>query len=44
MKWILGEMHELLFENRNLSSKKIIDKGFVFKYKTIDDALNSILS
>jgi hypothetical protein len=43
MKWILGEMHELLFENRNLSSKKIIDKGFVFKYKTIDEALNSIL-
>ena len=43
MKWILGEMHELLFENRNLSSKKIIDKGFVFKYITIDEALNSIL-
>lgn len=43
MKWILGEMHELLFENRNLSSKKITDKGFVFKYKTIDEALNSIL-
>ena len=41
MKLVLGEMHELLFENRNLSAKKIIDKGFVFKYKTIDEALKS---
>ena len=44
MKLILGEMHELLFENRNLSAKKIIDQGFVFKYKTIDEALKNILS
>jgi uncharacterized protein (TIGR01777 family) len=44
MKFILGEMHELLFENRNLSAKKIIDKGFVFKYKTIDEALKNILT
>ena len=43
MKLILGEMHELLFENRNISAKKIIDKGFVFKYKTIDEALKNIL-
>jgi uncharacterized protein (TIGR01777 family) len=44
LKFILGEMHELLFENRNLSAKKIIDKGFVFKYKTIDEALKNILT
>ena len=44
MKLILGEMHVLLFENRNLSAKKIIDKGFVFKYKTIDEALKNILT
>jgi len=44
MKLILGEMHSLLFENRNLSAKKIIDKGFVFKYKTIDEALKNILT
>lgn len=44
MKLILGEMHELLFENRNLSAKKIIDKGFIFKYKTIDEALKNILT
>ena len=43
MKCILGDMHELLFENRNLSAKKIIEKGFVFKFKTIDEALKNIL-
>ncbi|MCF8320613.1 MAG: TIGR01777 family oxidoreductase [Flavobacterium sp.] len=43
MHLILGEMHELLFENRNLSAKKIIDKGFVFKYKTIEQAMKNIL-
>ena len=44
MKLILGEMHELLFENRNLSANKIEDKGFEFKYKSIDEALINILS
>ncbi len=44
MKLMLGEMHELLFENRNLSAKKIEEKGFEFKYKTIDKALINILS
>jgi uncharacterized protein (TIGR01777 family) len=44
MKLMLGEMHELLFENRNLSAKNIEDKGFEFKYKTIDKALINILS
>ena len=44
MSLFLGEMHELLFENRNLSAKKIIDKGFVFKSKTIGEALKNILA
>jgi uncharacterized protein (TIGR01777 family) len=42
MKLLLGEMHELLFENRIISSQKIVEKGFVFKYKTIDDAMENI--
>ena len=42
MKLLLGEMHELLFENRNLSAQKIIDKGFVFKYNTIEKAIENI--
>jgi hypothetical protein len=42
MKLLLGELHVLLFENRNLSAQKIIDKGFVFKYKTIEKAIENI--
>ena len=42
MKLLLGEMHELLFENRNLSDLKIIERGFIFKYKTIEKALENI--
>lgn len=42
LKLLLGEMHVLLFENRNLSAQKIIDKGFVFKYKTIEKAIENI--
>lgn len=42
MKLILGEMHQLLFENKKLSAKKAIDNGFVFKYKTIDKALENL--
>jgi uncharacterized protein (TIGR01777 family) len=42
MNLLLGEMHELLFENRNLSAQKIIEKGFIFKYKTIEKALENI--
>ncbi|MET0759084.1 MAG: TIGR01777 family oxidoreductase [Flavobacterium sp.] len=42
MKFFLGEMHELLFENKKVSSQKAIDSGFIFKYKTIDKALGSL--
>lgn len=42
MNLLLGEMHELLFENRNISSQKSVAKGFVFKYKTIDEAIENI--
>ncbi|WP_394759455.1 TIGR01777 family oxidoreductase [Flavobacterium sp.] len=43
MKLILGEMHTLLFESQNVSSKKIKEKGFVFQYKLIQSALNQLL-
>ena len=44
MKMILGERHELLFENRNISVQKALDAGFVFKYKYLDQALEQLLS
>lgn len=43
MKLILGEMHILLFESQNVSSKKIISLGFQFQYKTVYSALQQIL-
>lgn len=43
MELILGEMHELLFENKNLSALKIIEKGFEFKFTKIEKALDDVL-
>ena len=44
MKLLLGEMHELLFTNKNLSSKKAISSGFAFQYTTAEKALTNILA
>jgi uncharacterized protein (TIGR01777 family) len=42
MKLLLGEMHVLLFENKNISSNKVTDLGFEFKYKSIDQAIENL--
>lgn len=43
MKLVLGEMHTLLFESQRVSSKKIEDKGFYFKFHHLQPALEDIL-
>jgi uncharacterized protein len=43
MKLILGDMHELLFTNKNISSKKVQNEGFKFIFPTINEALSDIL-
>jgi uncharacterized protein (TIGR01777 family) len=43
MKLILGDMHELLFTDKNISSQKIINQGFKFTFQDIDNALTDIL-
>ena len=43
MKLILGEMSSLLFESQRVSSQKIKDKGFFFKYDTLEPALLELL-
>ena len=43
MKLILGEMHILLFESQRVSSKKIADTGFLFKFNYLEPALNNLL-
>jgi len=43
MKLILGEMHMLLFESQRVSSQKIENKGFNFKYANLRPALEDLL-
>ncbi len=43
MKLILGDMHELLFSDKEISSEKAISAGFQFRYGTIDLALKDLL-
>jgi hypothetical protein len=41
---ILGEMHELLFNDKNVSAQKAIDCEFQFQFTTIEKALNNIIA
>ena len=43
LKLALGEMHTLLFESQRVSSKRIEDKGFLFKYHHLRQALEDLL-
>ncbi len=43
MKFILGDMHELLFNNKKISAQKAIDGGFRFQFPTVEKALQEIL-
>lgn len=43
MALILGEMHVLLFDSQRVSSKKIEDKGYSFKYNHLELALKDLL-
>lgn len=44
MKLILGEMHGLLYFSQRVSSKKIENKGFYFKYHHLEPALVDLLN
>ncbi|HNP33832.1 MAG TPA: TIGR01777 family oxidoreductase [Flavobacterium sp.] len=39
MKLLLGEMSSLLFSSKNLSSQKIINEGYRFKFPGIEEAI-----
>ncbi|HEU4496232.1 MAG TPA: TIGR01777 family oxidoreductase [Flavobacterium sp.] len=43
LKLMLGEMHVLLVSSQNVSSQKAQDNGFIFKYRTLGDALKNLL-
>ena len=44
MKFILGEMHTLLYESQRVSSKKIENKGLYFKFHHLKPALEDLLT
>ena len=44
LKLALGEMHILLLSSQNVSSQKAQDNGFVFKFRTVDKALQNLLA
>ncbi len=43
MRFILGEMHIILFESQRVSSKFIENKGFNFNYYQLETALENLL-
>lgn len=44
MKLLLGEMHEILFSSQHVSSRKLLDENFQFKYASLDKALAELLN
>lgn len=43
MKLILGEMHILLFNDKNIVPKRVLELGFEFKFPTVNKALEDLL-
>lgn len=43
MKLILGEMHEILFSSQNVSARKLLNKGFQFKFASLEKTLQNLL-
>ncbi len=43
MKFTLGEMHQLLYSSQYVSSRKLLDEDFQFKYASLEKALHDLL-
>jgi uncharacterized protein (TIGR01777 family) len=43
LKFILGEMSDLLLKGSRASSAKILKKGFIFRFPKLEDALKNLL-
>lgn len=43
LKALLGEMHELLISSQHVSCLKLLNKGFQFKYASLEKALQSLV-
>jgi NAD dependent epimerase/dehydratase family enzyme len=44
MQLVLGEMHQLLFTDTQISAQKAIDAGYVFQFPTANLALRNCLN
>ena len=44
MRLLFGEMSSILLEGSRVTSKKITDSGFNFRYLDINDALKDLLN
>jgi len=43
LKFVLGEMHEMVCDSQKVSSLKIEKEGFIFQFKTLEKALKDLL-
>ncbi|HEX8268783.1 MAG TPA: TIGR01777 family oxidoreductase [Flavobacterium sp.] len=43
LKWMLGEMHTLLFTSQKVLPQNALQQNFIFQYPEIDGALNDLL-
>ncbi|VXC23000.1 conserved hypothetical protein [Flavobacterium sp. 9AF] len=43
LKLMLGEMHQILLSSQNVSARKILEKGFQFKFASLEKALQNLL-
>ena len=43
LKLVLGEMHQILFSSQNVSARKIVEKGFQFKFAALEKALQDLI-
>ena len=42
MRWKYGDLYDELTRNQQVSPKRLIDKGFIFTYPTLTEALQAI--
>jgi NAD dependent epimerase/dehydratase family enzyme len=42
MRWKYGDLYDELTRNQQVSPKRLIDKGFIFTYVTLTEALQAI--
>lgn len=42
LKLLMGEMSTIVLDSQNISSQKLVNQGFEFQYKNIDDAMKEI--